>query len=61
MRSFGIAAELNSAQFKVVYRGRDGLTEVWKADAPREAAVPPTPSATAPTAEVSSVARTERG
>jgi hypothetical protein len=44
MRAFGIAAELNSAQFKVVYRGRDGLTEVWKADAPREAAVPAAPA-----------------
>jgi len=43
MRAFGIAAELNSAQFKVVYRGRDGLTEVWKAEAPREAGVPRTP------------------
>jgi hypothetical protein len=40
MRAFGIAAELNSPQFKVIYRGRDGLTEVWKADAPRQAAVP---------------------
>jgi hypothetical protein len=34
MRAFGIADELRSPQFKVVYRGRDGVTEVWKADAP---------------------------
>ncbi len=34
MRAFGIAEELDSPPFKVVYRGRDGLTEVWKADPP---------------------------
>ncbi len=34
MRAFGIAEELHSPPFKVVYRGRDGLTEVWKADPP---------------------------
>jgi len=34
MRAFGIAEELKSAPFKVVYRGRDGVTEVWKADPP---------------------------
>lgn len=34
MRAFGIAEELGSPAFKVVYRGRDGLTEVWKADPP---------------------------
>jgi hypothetical protein len=48
MRAFGIAAELNSAQFKIVYRGRDGLTEVWKADAPRQAAVPAAPAGARP-------------
>jgi 4-amino-4-deoxy-L-arabinose transferase-like glycosyltransferase len=34
MRAFGIAEELQSPSFKVVYRGRDGVTEVWKANAP---------------------------
>ncbi len=34
MRGFGIAEELQAPPFKVVFRGRDGLTEVWKADAP---------------------------
>ncbi len=34
MRAFGIADELRSPRFRVVYRGRDGVTEVWKADAP---------------------------
>jgi hypothetical protein len=39
MRAFGISEVLNSPQLKVVYRGRDGLTEVWKAEAPPAAAV----------------------
>lgn len=39
MRAFGIAEELRGPQFKVVFRGRDGLTEVWKADAPQAAAL----------------------
>ncbi len=34
MRGYGIAEELQSPQFKVVFRGRDGVTEVWKAEAP---------------------------
>ena len=36
MRSFGIADALRGPQFKVVFRGRDRVTEVWKADAPRD-------------------------
>jgi 4-amino-4-deoxy-L-arabinose transferase-like glycosyltransferase len=38
MRSFGIAEALQSPRFEVVYRGRDGLTEVWKVSPPRQAA-----------------------
>ena len=38
MRSFGIAEQLASAEFKVVYEGRDGVTRVWKADPPAVAA-----------------------
>ena len=34
MRAFGIAEELHSAPFRAVYRGRDGVTEVWKVDPP---------------------------
>jgi len=34
MRAFGIAEELHSAPFREVYRGRDGVTEVWKVDPP---------------------------
>ena len=34
MRAFGISAELHSPSFRPVYRGRDGLTEVWKVDPP---------------------------
>ena len=45
MRSFGIAEELHSPQFKVIFRGRDGITQVWKAEAPRQAAVPGTSAA----------------
>jgi hypothetical protein len=36
MRAFGIAEELKSPSFQVVYRGRDGVTEVWKAAAPTD-------------------------
>ncbi|MDB6042997.1 MAG: hypothetical protein JWM63_1548 [Gammaproteobacteria bacterium] len=39
MRSFGIAEVLQSPPFQVVYRGRDGLTEVWKVLPPHQAAV----------------------
>jgi len=38
MRAFGIAEQLASPEFKVVYQGRDGLTRVWKAAAPAVAA-----------------------
>ena len=38
MRAFGISQALQSPQLKVVYRGRDGLTQVWKAPAPPAAA-----------------------
>ncbi len=38
MRGFGISQALRSSQLRVVYRGRDGLTQVWKADAPQAAA-----------------------
>ena len=38
MRAFGISQVLLSPPLKVVYRGRDGLTEVWKADAPQQRA-----------------------
>jgi hypothetical protein len=38
MRSFGIAEVLQSTRFQVVYRGRDGVTEVWKVPAPPQAA-----------------------
>jgi len=34
MRAFGISEALHSPPFHLVYRGRDGLTKVWKADAP---------------------------
>ena len=34
MRAFGIAQALHSAPFHCVYVGRDGLTQVWKVDAP---------------------------
>jgi hypothetical protein len=34
MRAFGIAEALHSPPFHRVYRGRDGLTEVWKVDPP---------------------------
>ena len=34
MRAFGIAQELHSPPFHRVYRGRDGVTEVWKVDPP---------------------------
>ena len=34
MRAFGIAEALRSPAFHRVYRGRDGLTEVWKVDPP---------------------------
>ena len=34
MRAFGIAEELHSPSFREVYRGRDGVTEVWKVDPP---------------------------
>ena len=34
MRAFGIAEELHSPAFRQVYRGRDGVTEVWKVDPP---------------------------
>ena len=33
MRAFGISQELHSPPFHIVYRGRDGLTQVWKVDA----------------------------
>jgi Dolichyl-phosphate-mannose-protein mannosyltransferase len=34
MRAFGIAQALHSPPFHCVYVGRDGLTQVWKVDAP---------------------------
>jgi 4-amino-4-deoxy-L-arabinose transferase-like glycosyltransferase len=34
MRAFGIAQALQSPPFRPVYLGRDGLTRVWKVDAP---------------------------
>jgi hypothetical protein len=34
MRAFGIAEALRSPAFHRVYRGRDGVTEVWKVDPP---------------------------
>ena len=34
MRAFGISEELHSPPFRLVYRGRDGLTQVWKVDPP---------------------------
>jgi hypothetical protein len=34
MRAFGIAQALRSPPFRSVYVGRDGLTRVWKVDAP---------------------------
>ena len=34
MRAFGIARALQSPPFRLVYRGRDGFTEVWKVAAP---------------------------
>ncbi len=39
MRAFGISQVLDSPQLQVIYRGRDGLTQVWKAQAPAVAAV----------------------
>jgi uncharacterized membrane protein len=38
MRAFGIAQTLQSPRFHVIYRGRDGLTQVWKVDPPQQAA-----------------------
>ena len=38
MRGFGISEALRLPDFRPIYRGRDGLTQVWKADAPRSAA-----------------------
>jgi len=50
MRSFGIYEALQSPRFHVVYSGRDGLTKVWKVDAPgnlvHQAAAAPTSSGT---------------
>lgn len=34
MRAFGISEALQSPSFRPVYLGRDGLTRVWKVDAP---------------------------
>jgi len=34
MRAFGISRALSSPPFRTVYLGRDGLTRVWKVDAP---------------------------
>lgn len=34
MRAFGISQALQSPPFRPVYLGRDGLTQVWKVDAP---------------------------
>jgi Dolichyl-phosphate-mannose-protein mannosyltransferase len=34
MRAFGISQALHSPPFRPVYLGRDGLTRVWKVDAP---------------------------
>ncbi|HEY6924880.1 MAG TPA: glycosyltransferase family 39 protein, partial [Steroidobacteraceae bacterium] len=34
MRAFGISQTLSSPAFRTVYLGRDGLTRVWKVDAP---------------------------
>ena len=34
MRAFGISEELHSPPFRLVYQGRDGLTQVWKVDPP---------------------------
>lgn len=34
MRAFGISQALSSPPFRPVYLGRDGLTRVWKVDAP---------------------------
>jgi hypothetical protein len=34
MRAFGISEALHSPPFRVVYRGRDGFTQVWKVDPP---------------------------
>ncbi len=34
MRAFGISQALQSPPFRLVYRGRDGFTEVWKVEAP---------------------------
>lgn len=34
MRGEGISKILESDQFKVIYRARDGLTKIWKVDAP---------------------------
>ena len=34
MRAFGISEALHSPPFRLVYRGRDGFTQVWKVDPP---------------------------
>jgi hypothetical protein len=50
MRGLGIAQVLHSPAFHLVYVGRDGLTDVWKADPPRQGltaaarAAPPPPA-----------------
>lgn len=36
MRGLGIAKVLDSSAFHLVYVGRDGLTDVWKVDPPRQ-------------------------
>jgi hypothetical protein len=35
MRALGIAQALDSPPFRSVYLGRDGVTHVWKVDAPQ--------------------------
>ena len=45
MRGFGIAQELQSPTFHLIYVGRDGRTDVWKVDAPNPALTAATPSA----------------
>jgi hypothetical protein len=40
MRGLGIAQTLQSPAFHVIYRGRDGVTRVWKVDPPQPAPSP---------------------
>jgi hypothetical protein len=43
MRSYGIFEVMQSKEFKAIFVGRDGLTQIWRVDPPVEAAGAPQP------------------